>query len=149
MIRGILASFGFAFQGIISTVRNERNFRIDLVAVFYVTVFAFLYGLDRHDSAVLALTLLIVPVCELVNTAVENMVNLQTTEKNAFAKIAKDTAAAAVLLSSIGAVIVAVCLFSDPEKLRRVFSLVFTVPGILILLVTAVLSALFVRFKTR
>ena len=90
--------------------------------------------------------LLIVPALELVNTAIENAVNLKTESFNEFAKISKDSSAAAVLIAAIGSLGVAVSLFSDIEKLKNAMTLAITLPHVIILLLAAVFCIYFIFF---
>lgn len=110
-IKNIIKSFKWAFQGLILAVKHERNFRIDIAAAIFTLVFGIIYGLTTTEYAILAITVLLVPSMELLNTAIEETVDKTSPEKNIHAKYAKDTAAAGVLLTAIASIIVAVCLF--------------------------------------
>ena len=145
-MKGLLRSFVYAFNGIKNAVLTERNFRIHLTAIFFVLYFSFLYGLDSSQYGILVLILFIVPALELLNTAIENIVNMKTEEFNKYAKIAKDSAAAAVLVSAIGALGVAVSLFSDVEKLKNAIGTAITLPHLIILLFTAAFWIYFIFF---
>lgn len=107
----LLSSFGYAFQGIGTCIRSERNIRIHLSVAALVVV----CGLFFHISAVewcicLALFGLVLAL-ELVNTAVEATVDLVTEEKKPLAKTAKDTAAGAVLIAAIMAAAAGLIIF--------------------------------------
>ncbi len=104
-------SFGYAISGIKTAFKNEPNFRIHVLATLIVTGLGMFVGLSNTEWAVLALTVAIVVVTELINTAIEAIVNLVSPQIQDKAKVAKDTAAAAVLLSAIGAIAVGLCLF--------------------------------------
>ncbi len=145
-MKGLLRSFVYAFNGIKNAVLTERNFRIHLAAIFFTLYFSFLYGLDSSQYGILVLILSIVPALELLNTAIENIVNMKTEEFNEYAKIAKDSAAAAVLVSAIGALGVAVSLFSDIEKLKQAIHSAITFPHLIILLLSAVFWIYFIFF---
>lgn len=119
----LLRSFKYAFMGIVNAVINERNFRIHIVAATFVAIFARLYGVTGNQAAILSMMVCLVMSAELLNTAVEEMVNIISPEKCRSAKIAKDSAAGAVLTFAIGATVVAVFIFSDFEKLRTAFSM--------------------------
>ena len=145
-LKGLLRSFVYAFNGVKHAVMTQRNFRIHLAAIFFTLYFSFLYGLEAVQYGILALILLIVPALELVNTAIENVVNLKTESFNEFAKIAKDSAAAAVLIAAIGSLGVAVSLFSDVEKLKNAIGTAITLPHLIILLFTAAFWIYFIFF---
>ena len=98
----LFKSFGYAFEGIWTGISKERNMKIHCLAVILVTAIEWcicmvLFGL------VMAL--------EHVNTAVEAVVDLVTEERKPLAKIAKDTAAGAVLFTAIMAVIIGCIIF--------------------------------------
>lgn len=112
-----MIGFPYAFRGLIGLIVRERNFRIHLVAAYYVTVFSFLYGLDRSEYAVLAVTVFLVLALECVNTVVEAVVDMKTMRRTVYGQFAKDAAAGGVLLGAIGAVAVGICLFGNIEKL--------------------------------
>ncbi|PWM46599.1 MAG: diacylglycerol kinase [Clostridiales bacterium] len=122
----IFKSFVFAFSGIKNVIEKERNFRIHLVAIYVVSVFSIIYGLTKTEYAVLYLTCFIVLALEIVNTAVEAVIDLRIYEENEYARLAKDAGAAGVLVAAICAVIVALFMFSDLEKLLYTCKMIFT-----------------------
>ena len=117
----LLQSFRFAGRGIRHALRRERNLRIHFSLAAYIFYFAVrYYHFSRTEYALLAVVMGLVIACELLNTAVENAVDLGTSVYHPLAGIAKDTAAGAVLVSSVTAVAVGVLLLWDPS----VFSLI-------------------------
>lgn len=116
----LLKSFGFALSGILNALRNETNFRIHTVAAISVIWFARVYGANAAQLAPLVLVICLVMVGELLNTAVEAMVDIISPERCRLAKIAKDSAAGAVLILAAGAVVLAVITFSDLTRLAGV-----------------------------
>ncbi len=145
-MKGLLKSFVYAFNGIKNAVLTERNFRIHMTAIFFVLYFAALYGLNSMQYAVLFLVLALVPALELVNTAVEKTVDLVTSERMELAKLAKDSAAAAVLVAALGSVFVAVSLFSDSGKFYNALSAAISFPHLPILIMTAIFWIYFIFF---
>lgn len=141
--------FGFkaAFRGIVHSVLCERNFRVHIAAMFTVIYFASVYGIDWLRASVLALTIACVLAAELMNTAVEAIVDKISPEKCNLAKIAKDCSAAAVLIMAIAAVFVAVAVFSDAEGWQRVF--VYIKEQYLKLILFAVLVTGFIFIKNK
>ena len=91
-------SFGYALCGIGHCIRRERNFRIHLVAAAYVLALAAYLHITGARLALLFLTIGGVLALELVNTAAEALVDLVSPQRRPLAKIAKDTAAGAVLV---------------------------------------------------
>lgn len=145
-LRGFLSSFRWAGHGVLFCIRNERNFRIHLIAAFYVVLLASLLELDGMHIAVLSLTIGNVLVMELLNTAVEALVDLVSPNKHPLAKVAKDAAAGAVLISAIISVAVGVSLLWQPEKLRILFSILLASPILLILLAASAVFSLWFIF---
>lgn len=102
-------SFCHAVNGIWQTAKNERNFRIQLVLGMVAVVACILLKVEVWQFVLVAFAIVFVLSMELVNTAVEALADLYCQgEVNHLAKIAKDAAAGAVLLSSAFAVAVAV-----------------------------------------
>lgn len=104
-------SFGYAFEGIWTGIRKERNMKIHCLAVIAVTAAGTFVGLSAAEWCICLLLFALVIALELVNTAVEAVVDLVTEEKKTLAKIAKDTAAGAVLFAAIISVIVGCIIF--------------------------------------
>jgi diacylglycerol kinase len=105
-------SFKFASGGLIHALINQRNFQIQIVIGIVVIIGAWLLHFSRIEWLILILTVGLVLASELINTVVEIVVDLAVKERLIpDAKIAKDVAAAAVLLTSIFAVILGLILF--------------------------------------
>ena len=104
-------SFGYAFEGILTGIRKERNMKIHCLAVILVTLTWTLLQISASEWCVCLLLFALVASLELVNTAVEAVVDLVTEEKKPLAKLAKDTAAGAVLFSAIVSVIIGCIIF--------------------------------------
>ena len=113
-------SFGYAFEGIFTCIRNERNMKIHVAVTLLVIIAGFVLGLSIEWCICLGLFGLVMAL-ELVNTAVEAVVDLVTKEKKPLAKIAKDTAAGAVLVSAIAAAIIG-CIIFVPYLLELIKS---------------------------
>lgn len=121
----LFKSFGYAFKGIVRTVNTERNLRIHitcLVYMFSILGFTDWFTLTKAEWAILVLTSGTVIAGELFNTAIENAVNLSTTEYNKFAEISKDAASGAVLVSAIFAVIVGLILLFQPKAFKAMYN---------------------------
>lgn len=121
-MKAFLKSFVYAFNGILSAIRTQRNFRFHIVALIYVTAFSFFYNLSKTQYLILVLIFLIVISLELVNTALENVVDLSSPEYNKLAEISKDCAAGAVLVAATGALIAGIILFADAEVFRMILN---------------------------
>lgn len=107
------SAFQFAFQGIVYATRTQRNMRIHLAAGA-IALFAMLYlRLERAYVGLVVVAIVLVLAVELINTAVEAVVDLMTVAHHPLAKIAKDAAAGAVLIASFGAAIVGYLAFYE------------------------------------
>ena len=86
-------SFGYAFSGIWTGIRKERNMKVHCMALVLVLIAGIVAKLTVVEWCICMIMCALVLSLELVNTAVEAVVDLATEEKKPLAKIAKDTAA--------------------------------------------------------
>ncbi|HUA29094.1 MAG TPA: diacylglycerol kinase family protein [Streptosporangiaceae bacterium] len=114
---GFLRSFSFAGQGVWHVVRTQRNMRVHLAAAAAVIILALVLRVSAVDWACLLAVIGLVLTAEALNTVVEAIVDLCTDEFHPLAKVAKDVAAGAVLISSVAAVGVGIAVFL-PRLLR-------------------------------
>ena len=98
-------SFGYAFEGIRTGIRKERNMKIHCTVAVLVVIAGLILGISVTEWCICLGLFGMVMALELVNTAVESVVDLVTSEYRPLAKIAKDTAAGAVLIAAIMAAI--------------------------------------------
>lgn len=108
------ASFRHAFAGWWYVLRSQRNAWIHAVASVAVFVLALWLGLGRLEWSILMLTVALVWVAEFVNTSVEAVVDLLSPEIHPRAKVAKDVAAAAVLIAALAAVVIGLLILGPP-----------------------------------
>lgn len=113
MNRNIIDSFNNAVNGIILTIKSERNMVVHYVIAIGVMGLSLFFNFTRTQFLVLLLSTTFVVVMEMINTAIEKMVDMITEEYHPYARIIKDIAAGAVLVSAINAVIVGYLLFYD------------------------------------
>lgn len=104
-------SFKYAFEGIISTIKEERNMFIHFLISIIVVIAGVYVRLSLNEWLICLLLFALVFSLELINTAIENTVDLVTTKKNKKAKLAKDAAAGAVLIAAIFASIIGIIIF--------------------------------------
>ncbi len=114
----IVDSFNYAFEGIIHVLRTQRNMRIHFVAAVAVLLAALATGVSKLELIALLLAIAFVLIAEMINTAVEGAIDVATTSFDPLAKIAKDTAAGAVLIATINAVAVGYLVFSGQVSTR-------------------------------
>jgi diacylglycerol kinase len=108
---GFWRSFSFAGQGVWHTVATQRNMRVHLAAGAAAVAAGLGLGISAVDWACIALAIGLVLTAEALNTVIEALADLCTEEYHPLAKIAKDAAAGAVLISALAAVGVAVAIF--------------------------------------
>ncbi|MCZ4408223.1 diacylglycerol kinase family protein [Cryomorphaceae bacterium 1068] len=96
-----LHSFKYAFEGFRTLLKEEPNSRIHLVAAAIAIAAGFFFGITQSEWIALLFAIGFVFAMELLNSAIENLSDLVSPEKNSFIKKAKDQAAAAVLISAI------------------------------------------------
>ena len=109
-----LASFRHAFAGWWYVLRTQHNAWIHAVASLAVLGAALWLRVERLDWAILILTVAVVWVAEFVNTSVEAVVDLLSPDIHPLAKIAKDIAAASVLLAALAALVVGLLVLGPP-----------------------------------
>jgi diacylglycerol kinase (ATP) len=108
----ILDSFNFAFEGIIHVLRTQRNMRIHFVAAVVVLVAALWAGVSHMELIALLLAIAFVFITEMINSALEQAIDVATTSFDPLAKLAKDIAAGAVLIATINALAIGYLVFS-------------------------------------
>lgn len=112
-MKKLIDSFNYAIEGIVYAVRTQRNMRIHMIATLVVLTACFLYDLAKTEILVVTITITMVISAELINTAIECAVDATTNYYHPLAKIAKNTAAGAVLVTAINAIIVGYIIFWD------------------------------------
>lgn len=110
-MKKLIKSFKYAFEGIFTGIKKEQNMKIHMVIMILVIIFGILFKISKIEWMICIALFGLVISMELINTAIENTVDLITKEKNERAKIAKDVAAGAVLVSAIAAAIIGLMIF--------------------------------------
>lgn len=105
-------SFKYAFDGIISALREEPNLKFHLLAGFLVLVLSYFLNISRQDWIVIILLIGFVIAVELTNTSIEAVVDHFTQINHPGAKLAKDISAGAVLVSALTATIIGIIIFT-------------------------------------
>ncbi len=114
-----------AINGIIYTATTQRNFRIQLILAVIVLALSLFYGLGTTEFLCLVFALFFVIFAEMVNTAIETVVDLFVDVYHPKAKIAKDVAAGAVVLSACNALIVGYFIFFNAENMKAISDSIF------------------------
>ena len=108
-------SFLYAAKGLGYAFSTQRNFRIHVGFALGALGLSFLLGLNKSDLAIMSLTATSVLIVELLNTAIESVVDLAIGKRfHPLAQIAKDCSAGAVLVASISSVLIAILLLFPP-----------------------------------
>jgi diacylglycerol kinase (ATP) len=109
----LLLSFNYAIEGVIHVLRRERNMRVHFLLSTVILVLAFAYDVSKVELMALLIAISFVLIAEMINTAVEEMIDLTTKAYDPRAKIAKDVAAGAVLISAVVAATIGYLIFVD------------------------------------
>ena len=110
--QNLLESFNFAFEGIIHVLRTQRNMRIHFLVAVVVLVAAVWIGVSKLELIALLLAIAFVFITEMINSAIEQAIDVATTSFDPLAKLAKDVAAGAVLIATVNAVAIGYLVFS-------------------------------------
>lgn len=109
-----VVSLGYALAGWLYMLRWQKNTRLQAVASIAVLTLALWLQVGPLEVALLVLTITIVWMAEFINAAVEAVVNLASPDYHDMAKVAKDVAAAAVLLGVVASVIIGLLVLLPP-----------------------------------
>lgn len=107
-------SFHYAFDGWWYVIRTQHNAWIHAAVTIIIVIVAFWLHVSRTDWAILILAFMAVWMAEFMNTALEAVVDMASPEPHPLAKVAKDVAAAAVLVGAGGAVIIGLLILGPP-----------------------------------
>lgn len=117
--RRLVDSFNYAIEGLITAIRNEKHMKVHVIATILILILAIFMNASKVEILIISISVAFVVITELINTAVEALVDLVSPERHKLAKIAKDVAAGAVLVAAINALNVGYLLFYD--KLLDIF----------------------------
>ena len=142
-----LLSFWYAIYGMLGALKTEAHLRFHIVAAVFALVFAGICGFSAERFAILTVLIGAVIALELVNTSIEHACNSVTREYNAQIKLAKDLAAAAVLVMAAAAMAVAALFFINAESWNNMRAFFAAYPlSAVVLAILALLSAAFIAF---
>lgn len=110
--KSLIKSFGHALEGLSHAIKQNRNLKIHFFVALIVVLVSLFFHVTAFEMSVLGVTILLVIASEMINTAIEEMVNLITSEHRREAKVAKDVAAGMVLVASVGSVIIGFLIFT-------------------------------------
>ncbi|MDO3678198.1 diacylglycerol kinase family protein [Paenibacillus ehimensis] len=107
-------SFRYAYEGVKYALATQRNMKFHFFAALVILALALFFGLPKTDILFILLAVTLMIVTELINTAVEKAVDLAMPDLHPLAKIAKDVAAASVLVTAAFAAVTGMIVFYDP-----------------------------------
>ena len=111
MMKKLIESFKYAIEGIYTGIQEEKNMKIHIFIMILVIILGIMLRISKIEWIICIILFGNVISLELINTAIENAVDLITKENNPKAKIAKDTAAGAVLIMAISSAIIGLAIF--------------------------------------
>lgn len=117
----LIKSFGYAFQGIFTSLAKERNLKIHFVIAILVVIFGFILKIALWEWLVCLILFGLVISLELINTTLEEVVDLVSPKWHEKAKRTKDAAAGAVLFSALISAIIGIVIFMP--KLFLIFNI--------------------------
>lgn len=107
----LINSFKYAIEGLRSTIIREQNMTIHVFIATIIFIVGLFFNLSLNEWMLLALVSGLVMATELINTSIEAVVDLVQPTEHPLAKVAKDTAAAAVLVFAVVAIIMGIFIF--------------------------------------
>lgn len=142
-------SFVYAFKGVLFCIANEQNMRVHLCFTAYMFGFLKIYDffeISRAEFAILFALCGLVMSLEAVNTALERAVDLEAGgKKSELAKIAKDAAAGAVLISALASVAAGISIMLQPEAFAKMLQYYKeNIPMLALLIASLAFSVVFV-----
>ena len=110
-IKRFVNSFGYALEGLIYAFKYEQNMLVHILATILVVVLGLIVDLSSTEWLFVFLIIGLVVATELINTSIEAVVDLISPDEHPLAKIAKDTAAAAVMVFAIVSILIGIFIF--------------------------------------
>ncbi|MBU3831057.1 MAG: diacylglycerol kinase family protein [Candidatus Ureaplasma intestinipullorum] len=107
----LLRKFGYAIKGLRTSIKEEKSLVIHLIIAFLTLIAGMILQLNTISWAIIIVVIAIVISSELINTTIENLVDMVSFKFNFNAKKIKDVAAASTLILAICAIIVAFLIF--------------------------------------
>lgn len=149
-IKKFVKGFGYAFEGIITALKTECNMRVHFVCMVYMYFFLFAFDffkITRTGFAAIFIANGLVVGGELINTAVEAAVDLHGKTHTPLGKIAKDTAAGAVLAFAVAAVACGIAVMYQPAAFKMLFNYFSThIFALILFILSLAASVLFILF---
>ncbi len=151
-IRRFTDSFNYAIEGIIYAVKTQRNMKFHMIIAILVLLGSLFFDFTKIEMLILFITITLVIVLEMINTAIEATIDVLANYYHPLAKIAKNVAAGAVLIAAVNAVLVGYLLFFEKLKpmsqtvilrIKQSDTTVVFIGLILIVMVTIIVKAIY------
>lgn len=113
MKRSEIESFNNAINGILYSIKNEFHMKIHIFFALIVLILSLIIDVSKYEIMLLIVMITLVIFSELLNTAIEKIVDIVSPNYNEIAKIVKDVSAGAVLVNAIGSICVGYLVFYD------------------------------------
>lgn len=117
--RTLFESFNYAIAGIMYSFNTQRNVRIHFFMAFLVLAVSPFFNLSAFELLIIIFTIALVIITEMINTAIENTIDMVTEKYHPLAEIAKNVAAGAVLIATLNALAVGYLIFC--RRLLKIF----------------------------
>lgn len=149
-LKKFIRGFGYAFEGVITALKTECNMRVHFVCMAYMYFFLFAFDffeITRTQFAVIFIANGLVIGGELINTAVEAAVDMHGQAHTPLGKIAKDTAAGAVLVFSVAAVACGIAIMYQPTAFKLLFNYFAThIFALILFMISLAAAVVFILF---
>ena len=110
-MRKLARSFKYAFEGMASAIQTETNWKIGLLEALFTIFISFYFHIKKSDWIIIIIMISMVLAAELINSAIETIVDSFTQDQHPGAKLAKDFAAGAVVIIIIASAIIGSLIF--------------------------------------
>ena len=113
-LKSLTDSFNYAIKGLVYAVRTQRNMKIHIFTSIIVILASLLFSISRAEIIMVIISITLFISAELFNTAIENVADAAVNHYHPLIKLAKNTAAAAVLVTALNALVVGILVFWKP-----------------------------------
>ena len=123
--KNVITSFKYAFQGVFSAIKTERNLKIHISIMILVIIAGIFLKISKMEWIICIILFGLVIGGEMLNSAIETVVDIAMPEINPKAKFAKDVAAGAVVLAACNALVVGYFIFFNKENIKAISDSIF------------------------
>lgn len=140
-------SFRFAFKGVLSCIKTERNFRIHTAVTFYVLIAAAITKLTAIEWVMILVCIGAVTGAEIFNTAIEKLCDMLHPGRHKTIGLVKDMTAGAVLMFAVTSAVIGGIIFFNNEKITRMLAFIKGHIGWAILIFATLPVAVYLVFR--